>query len=248
MERFKTPFGSSPDKAPLSETTPAEAISKMTVRGQGNFPTLEALLESVRSCRACERHLPHAPRPVLQAGEPARILVVGQAPGARVSATGIPWNDASGARLRAWMGVDSEVFYDASRIAIIPMGFCYPGRGRGGDLPPRRECAPLWMDLLLSRLTRIEVTLLVGRYAQRHFLGARGKSSLTETVRAWREYAPRYFPLPHPSPRNQPWFRRNPWFEQNLVLELRGRIEPLASARQHSYLHAAGASGQEAQP
>jgi uracil-DNA glycosylase len=187
--------------------------------------TLEALLETVRNCRACERHLPLGPRPVLQAGESARILIVGQAPGAVVHATGIPWNDASGKRLRAWMGVDSEVFYDASRVAIIPMGFCYPGRGRSGDLPPRRECASLWLDPLLSLLPRIELTVLVGQYAQRHYLGTRRKSSLAETVRAWQEYAPRYFPLPHPSPRNQPWLKRNPWFEQQLVPELRGRID-----------------------
>jgi uracil-DNA glycosylase len=194
-------------------------------------PTLGTLLELVRSCRVCEQHLPLAPRPVLQAGEGARILIVGQAPGARVHATGIPWNDASGIRLRRWMGVESEVFYDAAKIAIIPIGFCYPGRGRSGDLPPRRECAQLWLDALLSRLPRIELTLLIGRYAQRHFLGTRCKTSLAETVRAWHEYSPRFFPLPHPSPRNQPWLKRNPWFERRLIRELRGRIDPLVVAR-----------------
>lgn len=191
------------------------------------YPTLEALLAAVRNCRACEKHLPLGPRPVLRAGESARILIVGQAPGARVHTTGIPWDDPSGERLRAWMGIQRNVFYDASRIAIIPMGYCYPGRGSGGDLPPRRECAELWLDLLLARLPRIELTLLIGQYAQRHFLGSRRKSSLTETTRAWREYAPQYLPLPHPSPRNTPWMQRNPWFEQQVLPALRTRISAL---------------------
>jgi uracil-DNA glycosylase len=125
------------------------------------------------------------------------------------------------------MGVDKDVFYDESRIAIIPMGYCYPGRGKGGDMPPRRECATLWLDQLLARLPRIELTLLIGQYAQRHFLGTRRKRSLTETVKGWEEYAPDYFPLPHPSPRNQPWFQRQPWFERGLVPELRARLNPL---------------------
>jgi len=127
------------------------------------------------------------------------------------------------------MGVDKGVFYDESRIAIIPMGYCYPGRGNGGDRPPRRECATLWLDQLLARLPRIELTLLIGQYAQRHFLGSRRKASLAETARAWQEYAPQYMPLPHPSPRNQPWFRRHPWFERRLVPELRARIKALAA-------------------
>jgi len=191
------------------------------------YPTLETLLAAVRSCRACEAHLPLGPRPVLRAGATARILVVGQAPGVRVHNTGIPWDDPSGDRLRAWMGVAKDVFYDESRIAIIPMGYCYPGRGNGGDMPPRRECATLWLDQLLARLPRIELTLLIGQYAQRHFLGTRRKRSLTETVKGWEEYAPDHFPLPHPSPRNQPWFQRHPWFEQGLVPELGARVNAL---------------------
>jgi len=187
------------------------------------YPTLEALLAAVRACRACEAHLPLGPRPVLRAGATARILVVGQAPGVRVHTTGIPWDDPSGERLRAWMGVGKDVFYDESRIAIIPMGYCYPGRGNGGDMPPRRECATLWLDQLLARLPRIELTLLIGQYAQR-----RRKRSLAETVSAWREYAPQYIPLPHPSPRNQPWFQHHAWFEQQLVPVLRGRVNALA--------------------
>ncbi|MEP7347903.1 MAG: uracil-DNA glycosylase family protein [Gemmatimonadaceae bacterium] len=191
------------------------------------YPTLDALLGAVRSCRACEAQLPLGPRPVLQAGESAQILIVGQAPGLRVHTSGIPWDDASGERLRAWMGVDRRAFYDETRIAIIPMGYCYPGRGTGGDLPPRRECASLWLDQLLARLPRIELTVLIGQYAQRHFLGSRRKESLTETVRAWPEYAPQYFVLPHPSPRNQPWFKREAWFERDLVPRLRARIGEL---------------------
>lgn len=190
-------------------------------------PSLRAVAAAVRRCRVCEAHLPLGPRPMLQVGAAARILVVGQAPGLRVHTTGIPWDDQSGDRLRAWMGVDRAVFLDRSQVAIIPMGFCYPGRGEDGDLPPRRECAELWLDLLLTRLPRIELTLLVGRHAQRHFLGARRKGTLAETVRAWEEYAPRYLPLPHPSPRNQPWFARHPWFERRLVPVLRARVAEL---------------------
>lgn len=193
------------------------------------YPTLEGLLTAVRSCRACEVDLPLGPRPVLSASATARILVVGQAPGVRVHLTGIPWDDASGARLRGWMGVDEDAFHDESRIAIIPIGFCYPGRGRGGDLPPRRECAALWLDQLLARLPRIELTMLVGQHAQRRFLGPRRKPSLAETVKAWREYAPQYLPLPHPSPRNQPWFRQHPWFERQLVPVLRAQINAFSA-------------------
>ncbi len=191
------------------------------------YPTLEALLADVRKCRACEGELPLGPRPVLRAGDAARILIVGQAPGARVHATGIAWDDPSGERLRRWMGVDQAGFYDESRIAIIPMGYCYPGRGNGGDLPPRRECAALWLDQLLAKLPKVELTLLIGLYAQRHFLGNRRKRSLTETVRAWRDFAPQYLPLPHPSARNTPWFKRNPWFEDELLPVLRARTSAL---------------------
>ena len=194
-------------------------------RDADRWPTLDALLGAVRACRACEAHLPLGPRPVLQAGAAARILVVGQAPGRRVHATGIPWDDASGERLRSWMGIDARTFYDAARIAIIPIGYCYPGKGGGGDLPPRRECADLWLAPLLARLPRIEATLLIGHHAQRHFLGKRRKATLAETTRAFREYAPRFTPLPHPSPRNQPWFKAHPWFERQLVPALRTHIE-----------------------
>lgn len=188
------------------------------------YPSFSELLADVRACRACEPQLPLGARPVLRASATARLLVVGQAPGARVHETGIPWNDASGERLRGWLGMDATGFYDESRVAIIPMGYCYPGRGKGGDLPPRSECAALWLDKLLARMPRIELTLLIGRHAQRHYLGNRCKPTLAETVAAWREYAPRYFPLPHPSPRNTPWFQRHPWFERRLLPALRGRV------------------------
>jgi uracil-DNA glycosylase len=191
------------------------------------YPTLDSLLAAVRACRACEEHLPLGPRPVLRAATTARILIVGQAPGVRVHETGIPWDDPSGKRLREWMGLSTDVFYDESCVAIIPMGYCYPGRGNGGDLPPRRECARLWLDHLLAKLPSVELTLLIGQHAQRHFLRSRRKRSVAETIRAWREYAPAYVPLPHPSPRNTPWFQRHPEFQQQLVPELRRRIARL---------------------
>ncbi|MEO5765117.1 MAG: uracil-DNA glycosylase family protein [Casimicrobiaceae bacterium] len=185
------------------------------------------MLAAVRQCRACEGRLPLGPRPVLRANAAARILVVGQAPGARVHASGIPWDDPSGERLRTWMGLEQDRFYDESQVAIIPMGYCYPGRGKAGDLPPRRECAALWLGQLLAKLPRLELTLLIGLHAQRHFLGNQRKRSLTETVKAWREFAPTYLPLPHPSARNTPWFQRNAWFEHELLPVLRKRIDSL---------------------
>jgi uracil-DNA glycosylase len=191
------------------------------------YPLLEDLLVAVRQCRVCEKQLPLGPRPVLRASATAHILIVGQAPGVRVHASGIPWDDPSGERLRTWMGLDTDGFYDESQIAIIPMGYCYPGRGNGGDLPPRPECATLWLDHLLAKLPRIELTLLIGLHAQRHFLGSHRKRSLTETVKAWRDFAPEYLPLPHPSARNTPWFKRNPWFEQELLPELHEQIKRL---------------------
>ncbi|MDQ2780894.1 MAG: uracil-DNA glycosylase family protein [Pseudomonadota bacterium] len=189
--------------------------------------SLPGLLREVRACRLCEAHLPLGPRPVLQAGAGARILVVGQAPGARVHASGVPWEDASGDRLRAWMGIDKTVFHDPRQIALIPMGLCYPGRGNGGDLPPRPECAPQWMGRLLAALPQVELTLLIGLHAQRHLLGPRRQRTLTETVRHWQDYAPAYFPLPHPSPRNTPWFQAHPWLDVELLPALRERVHHL---------------------
>jgi uracil-DNA glycosylase len=185
---------------------------------------LNGLLAEVRACRACEAHLPLGPRPVIQAGGTARILIVGQAPSARVHVSGVPWDDRSGERLRDWMDIDAKTFYDNSRIAILPMGYCYPGRAASGDRPPRRECAPLWLDRLLKHMPSIELTLLVGRYAQVHFLGSAASASVTATMEAWRVLAPNVIPLPHPSPRNIAWFIANPWFDNELLPVLRRSV------------------------
>ncbi len=192
---------------------------------------LRRLLEEVRACRLCEPHLPLGARPVLRADARARVLIVGQAPGTRVHATGIPWNDPSGDRLRAWLEVDRAEFYDERRFAIIPAGFCYPGRGRSGDLPPRPECAPRWHPPLRALLPEIRLTLLVGQYAQAYYLRERRKRTLTETVHAWREYLPEHLPLPHPSPRNTRWLRVNPWFEQQVLPGLRQSVREACSLR-----------------
>lgn len=198
----------------------------MPVEMSANQHALDELLREVRACRVCAAQLPLGPRPVLRAGASARMLIAGQAPGTRVHETGIPWNDPSGDRLRAWLQLDRQTFYDESRIAIIPSGFCYPGRDpRGGDLPPRPECAEHWLQRLLNHLPRIELTILAGIYAQRLHLGDRVKANLTETVRAWREYAPRYVPLPHPSFRNNRWLKVNPWFENDVLPYLRERVQ-----------------------
>ncbi|HEY5995233.1 MAG TPA: uracil-DNA glycosylase family protein [Gallionellaceae bacterium] len=185
---------------------------------------LERLLREARACTACAPHLPYPPRPVLRAAATARLLIVGQAPGRRVHETGIPWNDPSGDRLREWMGVSRDVFYDESRIAIIPTGFCYPGKGPGGDLPPRPECAPLWHPRLRAALPNIRLTLLIGSYAQAYYLGQNRHKTLTDTVRHFRDYQPAFIPLPHPSPRNQLWLKRNPWFAEEVLPLLREEI------------------------
>ena len=187
---------------------------------------LTELLAEVRACRHCEADLPLGANPVLRASATARLLIVGQAPGTKVHASGVPWNDPSGDRLRDWLDIDRDTFYDESRIAIVPMGFCYPGKGKSGDLPPRPECAPLWHERLLAHMPRVELVLLVGSYAQQHYLGA-SRETLTERVRRWRDFAPRYLPLPHPSPRNTLWLRRNDWFEETVVPELRQRVADL---------------------
>lgn len=186
--------------------------------------SLEALLARIRACRLCEASLPLGPNPVLRVRAPARLLIVGQAPGLKVHESGIPWNDASGIRLRHWLGIEREAFYDEDRIAIVPMGFCYPGRGESGDLPPRPECSATWHAQLLPRLPNVRLTLLIGHYAQQYFLGAQRGRTLTDTVRNFRAYLPATLPLPHPSPRNQLWLKANPWFEEELVPVLRGAV------------------------
>lgn len=188
---------------------------------------LEELLKQVRSCRYCAEHLPLGANPVLRVQSSARILIVGQAPGTRVHATGIPWNDQSGERLRVWMDVDRDTFYDQSRIAIMPMGFCYPGKGKSGDLPPRKECVTLWREKLHAHLPNIELTLLIGTYAMQYYLKERMKKTITETIQAFEEYTPQYFPLVHPSPRNKLWLKQNPWFELDFVPLMRGYVHKL---------------------
>lgn len=186
---------------------------------------LPRLLAEIRGCRSCEGLIPE-PNPVLRASGDARILIVGQAPGSRVHESGIPWDDPSGNRLRDWMGLDDGEFYDVNRVAIVPMGFCYPGKGSSGDLPPRSECAAQWHERLMENLDNIRCTLLIGQYAQNYYLQDRHKT-LTERVQRWRELAPRTYVLPHPSPRNQLWLRRNSWFEADVVPALRATIRRL---------------------
>ncbi|MBD0411775.1 uracil-DNA glycosylase family protein [Pseudoalteromonas distincta] len=178
------------------------------------------LIEQVSKCVICEPHLPLGARPVIQFNPNARILIAGQAPGIKVHETGVPFNDASGNRLREWLGLTRDEFYDANNIAILPMGFCYPGRGKSGDLPPRKECAPAWREQLLAALPNIELTIVLGKYAQAYHLPETKKMPLTELVKSWREYWPNYLVLPHPSPRNNIWLKKNPWFEQDVLPEL----------------------------
>ncbi len=190
-----------------------------------------ALLREIRACQICAAHLPHKPRPVLRAKPSARLVIAGQAPGTRVHASGKPFTDPSGDRLRDWMGVDSETFYDDTRIAIVPMGFCFPGLDvKGGDLPPRRECAPAWREKVFAGLKAVELTLLVGGYSQAWHLGDETKDTLTDTVKAWRSYGPVHIPLPHPSWRNNAWVKKNPWFEEELLPHLKRRVSRILKA------------------
>ena len=184
----------------------------------------EALLSEVRRCKICEPHLPLGARPVLQLHPDARILIAGQAPGLKVHQSGIPFADASGDRLREWLGVSEEVFYDPHQIAILPMGFCYPGSGKSGDLPPRPECAATWRSRLLNVLTNLRLTIVIGQYALRYHL-PQEKGNLTEIVKNWQQYFPEVIPLPHPSPRNNRWLKKNPWFEAELLPTLRVTVK-----------------------
>ena len=185
--------------------------------------SFSSLLDEVRACTICADHLPLGPRPVFQIHPKARILIAGQAPGTRVHASGVPFDDPSGNRLREWLGVTREVFYDPRQIALLPMGFCYPGSGKSGDLPPRPECAPAWREQLLDQLRQLRMTIVLGQYAQLYHFGRTNKS-LTELVKSWRCYWPDKVPLPHPSPRNNLWLRRNPWFEAEVIPALRRRV------------------------
>ncbi|SHI98008.1 uracil-DNA glycosylase family protein [Aquimarina spongiae] len=186
---------------------------------------MDQLLSDIRSCDVCAEHLALGPRPVVTGHPEAKIVIIGQAPGTKVHASGVPWDDQSGKQLRKWLDVSDEVFYDETKIAIVPMGFCYPGKGKSGDLPPRPECAPLWHQKLFNHMPNIELIILIGQYAQKHYLQKNVKNNLTETVRAYHEYLPKYFTLPHPSPRNRFWFTKNPWFAMDVLPVLQSMVK-----------------------
>lgn len=185
---------------------------------------MKKLLSDIRCCTICSRFLPLGPNPVLSAGTKSRIIIIGQAPGKKVHESGIPWDDKSGDELRRWLGVSKEQFYDNRLFALVPMGFCYPGKGISGDLPPRPECAPAWHSVLLKQMKQVQLTILIGQYSQAYYLGEKIKPTLTETVRSFKKYLPGLLPLVHPSPRNRIWQKKNPWFEKELVPVLRQTI------------------------
>lgn len=192
--------------------------------------SLAELLTQIRQCDLCHQHLSHGANPIVQAGESARLLIIGQAPGLRVHQTGIPWNDPSGDRLRQWLQITPADFYNSEKVAIVPMGLCYPGKGKSGDLAPRKECAPLWHSQIFQELPNIELTLVIGQYAQNRYLTSKPKT-LTETVKNWQRWNS-MIPLPHPSPRNAIWLKKNPWFEAQVVPELRAKVAKLALTHQ----------------
>ncbi|WP_282122723.1 uracil-DNA glycosylase family protein [Algibacter mikhailovii] len=188
---------------------------------------MKQLLQEIEQCTICKEYLLLGPRPVVSAHPESKIVIIGQAPGTKVHASGIPWDDASGKQLRKWLNVSEEDFYDNTKFAIIPMGFCYPGKGKTGDLPPRPECAPQWHKPLFDAFKKVELVILIGMYAQNYYLGKAVKKTLTETVDNFEEYLPKYLPLPHPSPRNRFWLTKNPWFEVEVLPVLRARVNTL---------------------
>lgn len=187
---------------------------------------MDKLLSEIRNCTVCKDSLPNIPKPIIQAGSLSKIVIIGQAPGQKAQDSGIPWDDASGNNLREWLGVDKQTFYDEKIFTLIPMGFCFPGTGKSGDLPPRPECAPLWHQHVLKRMTESKLTLLIGQYAQNYYLGNSCKRTLTETVKHHKEYLPKYLPLPHPSPRNNIWQKKNSWFKEKVIPMLQNIILP----------------------
>lgn len=188
---------------------------------------MQKLLSEISACEVCKAHLPLGPRPIVTAHPDSKIIIIGQAPGTKVHQTGVPWDDPSGKQLRKWLGVSDEVFYDETKIALVPMGFCYPGKGKGGDLPPRTECAPLWHQKLWDNMPNLELIILIGTYAQNYYLKGKKEKNLTETVKNFHAYSPNYFPLPHPSPRNRFWLTKNPWFEEKAVPELKEKVSKI---------------------
>lgn len=188
---------------------------------------MEALLNEIKSCTLCVPHLELGANPVLSLSKESKIMIIGQAPGTKVHASGKPWDDASGKQLRKWLDVDEETFYNSANFGIMPMGFCYPGKGKNGDLAPRKECAPQWHSKLWNEAPGIQLTLLIGQYAQQYYLGSAFKKNLTETVRNFDSYLPKYLPLPHPSPRNRFWLKKNPWFEDSIVDYLQKKCNTL---------------------
>ncbi|MFD2561280.1 uracil-DNA glycosylase family protein [Aquimarina rubra] len=188
---------------------------------------MKKLLSSISKCDTCASKLELGPRPIVSANINSKIVIIGQAPGSIVHASGIPWDDKSGENLRAWMGIDTHIFYNTEKIALIPMGFCYPGKGKSGDLPPTKECAPLWHQKLFCKMKDVELILLIGSYAQKYYLGNRLKRTLTESVKNYTDYLPDYFVLPHPSPRNNIWQAKNEWFKKEVIPELKNSIRSI---------------------
>ncbi len=192
---------------------------------------MEELLHDIRQCNICSKHLPLGPRPVVTAHPESKIVIIGQAPGTKVHNSGIPWDDASGRQLRKWLNVTDKQFYNTQNFAIVPMGFCYPGKGKSGDLPPRPECALEWHEAIISKMPKVELVILIGMYAQNYYLKEQAKRTLTETVANYKEYLPNYFTLPHPSPRNRFWLTKNPWFDIEVLPELKSKVNSFLNFR-----------------
>nr|WP_121271190.1 uracil-DNA glycosylase family protein [Pedobacter schmidteae] len=190
---------------------------------------MDKLLSEIRNCTVCQEFLPNAPKPIIQFSKSSKVVIIGQAPGQKVQNSGIPWDDASGNNLREWLGVSKEAFYDEKLFALIPMGFCFPGTGKSGDLPPRQECAPLWHQRIFELIPEVKLTLLIGQYAQNYYLKNDLRKTLTETVRNYKEYLPDYIPLPHPSPRNNIWQKKNQWFKEDVLHVLKEKVELILS-------------------